>query len=273
MKAFEIGAKDTVVFYLHGLRSHGRAQQAALQHIVRNVGVSAVSLEMPGHGVDSVEDHCMVPQYRQLVAQIKDEIQSRTINTEQVILMGYSFGGALMLLAAESLVNDPEFSPKVAGFIGISTAFYVGHNVARWQVGLVNVIAPLSRFLFRNFRNVSSIVTIGEMNVDLISADVTVRKAINDDELVYKGRIPLNTSAQVYKAGLAARKTLDRVDLPVLLLHSKDDGIALAPRPENMPPHVNLRLFNTLRHNCIDGLSREVIVARKAITKFIADRR
>jgi len=50
MKAFEIGAKNTVVFYLHGLRSHGCAQQSALQHIVKNVGVSAVSLELPGHG-------------------------------------------------------------------------------------------------------------------------------------------------------------------------------------------------------------------------------
>jgi len=273
MKAFEIGAKNTVVFYLHGLRSHGCAQQSALQHIVKNVGVSAVSLELPGHGVDSINEHCMVPKYRQIVAQIKEEIVSRTINTEQVILMGYSFGGSLMLLAAEALRNDPEFEPDVAGFIGISTAFYVGHNVQRWQVGLVNVIAPLSRFLFNNFRYASSLVTIGEMKIELISPDLAVQQSIREDKLVYKGRIPLNTSAQVYKAGLAARKALDHVNLPVLLLHSRDDGIALAPKPENMGKHVRLRLFTKLRHNCIDGLSREAVVSRKAITQFIADRR
>jgi len=27
-----------------------------------------------------------------------------------------------------------------------------------------------------------------------------------------------------------------------------------------------------LRHNCIDGLTREAVVARKAITRFIADK-
>lgn len=273
MKAFEIGAKDTVVFYMHGLRSHGRAQQTVLQHIVRNVGVSVVSLEMPGHGEDSIDDHCMVPKYRQIVAQIKEEIKSRTITTQQVILMGYSFGGALMMLTAEALNKDAEFEPKVAGFIGISTAFHVGHNVAPWQVGLVNLIAPLSRFLFNNFRFASSFVTIGEMNVELISPDLLVQKSIHEDEFVYKGRIPLNTSAQVFKAGNAARKALDRVRFPVLLLHSKDDSVALAPTPEKMGQHVQLRLFKKLRHNCIDGLAREAIVSRKAITKFISDRR
>jgi len=273
MKAFEIGAKDTVVFYIHGLRSHGRAQETVLQHIVKNVGVSVVSLELPGHGEDSIEEHCMVPRYRRIVADIKAEIKSRTITTQQVILMGYSFGGVLMTLAAQELHKDIDFEPEIAGLIGISTAFHVGHNVAPWQIGLVNVIAPISRFLFYNFRTASGYVTIGEMNIERISPDQHVQKSIREDDLVYKGRIPLNTSAQVYKAGRAARKALDRVSFPVLLLHSKDDSIALAPNPKKMGKNVHLRLFKSLRHNCIDGLAREAIVSRKAITKFISDRR
>ena len=59
MKAFEIGAKETIVFYLHGLRGHAYAQKSALEHIVRNVGVSVISLEMPGHGADSFDGHCI----------------------------------------------------------------------------------------------------------------------------------------------------------------------------------------------------------------------
>ena len=273
MKAFEIGAKDTVIFYMHGLRSHGRAQHTVLQHIVKNVGVSVVSLEMPGHGEDSIEEHCMVPRYRRIVADIKHEIKSRCLATEQVILMGYSFGSVLMLLASEALDKDPDFEPRVAGFIGISTAFHVGHNVARWKVAMVNIIAPLSRFLFNNFRHASSFVTIGEMDAKLISSDLRVQDKILSDPLVYKGRIPLNTSAQVYKAGIAARKALDKLRFPVLLLHSIDDSVALPPTPEKMCSHVQLRLFKKLRHNCIDGLAREAIVSRQTITKFITERR
>lgn len=273
MKAFEIGAKDTVIFYMHGLRSHGRAQHSVLQHIVKNVGVSVVSLEMPGHGEDSIEDHCMVPRYRRIVADMKREIESRTLATEQVILMGYSFGSALMLLTSEALDKDPDFAPRVAGYIGISTAFDVAHNVASWKVAMVNIIAPLSRFLYHNFRYASSLVTIGEMKAELISPDLRVQDAILNDPLVYKGRIPLNTSAQVYKAGLAARKALDKVRFPVLLLHSEDDSVALPPTPEKMRPNVKLRLFKKLRHNCIDGLAREAIVSRKTITKFITELR
>jgi len=111
------------------------------------------------------------------------------------------------------------------------------------------------------------------MNAKLISPDVRVQEAILTDPLVYKGRIPLNTSAQVYKAGLAARKALDKVRFPVLLLHSEDDSVALPPVPEKMCAHVKLRLFKKLRHNCIDGLAREAIVSRKAITKFITELR
>ena len=115
-------------------------------------------------------------------------------------------------------------------------------------------------------------MTIREMNVSLISSDSAVQNAINKDELVYKGRIPLNTSVQVYKASVAAKKVLKTMQLPVLLIHSRDDAIALAPTAETFNPTVKLKLFNSLRHNCIDGVSREVVRSRRAITQFIIDK-
>lgn len=272
MKAFDIGARKTIVFFLHGLRGHGYAQKAALQHMVKNVGVTLVSLELPGHGKDSFDEHCMVPAYRDLVRDIKNEVSLRSTEAEQVILMGYSFGASLMALASVELTQSSDFKPAVGGFIGISTAFDVGHNVPRWQLSLVNVIAPLSRFLFFRSPKLSGFITIREMNVSLISPDISVQKSIEADDLVYKGRIPLNTSAQVYQAGVAAKVVVDQLDCPVLLLHSEDDTIAIAPQLGQFGKHVKLRLFRKLRHNCIDGLSREAVVARKAVTQFIVDK-
>ncbi len=272
MKAFEIGSKDTVVFYLHGLRGHGLAQKAALEHLLKSLSVCMVSLELPGHGEDSILEHCMVPEYRQLVSLITDEVKRRASDSDQVILMGYSFGGSLMTLAADALQKDSEFSPTVAGFIGLSAAYDVGHNVAKWQLALAGAIAPLSRFLFRHAPHWSSYVTIREMDVTLISPDPVVQQAILDDDLMYKGRIPLNTSAQVYKTSIAAKKTVDKMNVPVLLLHSKDDAIALAPTESTFKPHIKLKLFKRLRHNCIDGLARETVISRRTITQFIVDK-
>jgi len=272
MKAFEIGSKRTVLFYLHGLRGHGLAQKAALEHLLKKLGVCMVSLELPGHGADSPLEHCMVPEYRKLVSMITDEVKRRASDSDQIMLMGYSFGGSLMALAAKSLEQDEEFSPKVAAYVGLSTAFDVGHNVPKWQLGLAGAIAPLSRFLFRHAPRWSSYVTIREMNVSLISPDPIVQQSILEDDLMYKGRIPLNTSAQVYRAGLAAKKVIDQLESPVLLVHSRDDAIALAPTQTTFGANIKLKLFNTLRHNCIDGVTREVVKSRKAITHFIVER-
>jgi alpha-beta hydrolase superfamily lysophospholipase len=272
MKSFEIGAKKTKVFFLHGLRGHGLSQQAALHHMVKNLGISLISLELDGHGAESVWRHCLVPPYPMIVDGICEEIRRQATEAEQVVLIGYSFGASLMILAAQRLRSEEKFKPHVAGIIGVSTAFDVGHNVPRWQLALSKAIAPLSRLLFERAWRLSSYLTIHEMRVELISDDETVINAIANDPLVYKGRIPLATSAQVYQAGLAAKSVLDALPVSTLLLHSRNDEIALAPNPENLGDHVNLRLFSFLRHNCIDGVSREVVIARREITKFIVDK-
>ena len=207
---------------------------------------------------------------KKLLDDIVAEVNLRSLEAEQVILMGYSFGAALMLLAAYRLQSDDAFKARVVGFIGISTAFDVGHNVPAWQLSLSSVIAPISRLLFYKFRPMSNFLTIREMDVSLISADPVLQESIRRDKLVYKGRIPLNTSVQVYKASQSAKACVNNVAFPVLLLHSSDDQIALAPEPADFKQHVKIRLFKNLRHNCIDGLQREAVVARKAITEFIA---
>ncbi len=272
MKAYEIGRKSTVVFYLHGLRGHAFAQVSVLRHMVKNLGVRLVTMELPGHGRDSESAQCMVPRYSDIVQMIVDEVKIRSGDAEQVVLMGYSFGGALMTLAAQKLEQDRQFRTRVVGLVGISTAYNVSHNVPKWQLALVDVIAPLSKFLHIRLPKMSQLITIREMNVTLISADKAVQDSILNDRKVYKGRIPLYTSAQVFKCSVAARAAIDQLRAPVLLLHSADDEIALAPEVDEFNANVRLRLFKKLRHNCIDGLMREAVVARKTITQFIAEK-
>ena len=272
MKSFEIGAKKTHVFYLHGLRGHALSQQVVMRHMVKNLGIKMISLELPGHGSESQQRHCLVPAYEKIVEEIVEEIRRHTIQVKQVVLMGHSFGGTLMALVAGKLDRDKSFSPEVVGMIGISTAFDVGHNVPRWQLALSKAIAPMSRFFFEKAWRLSNLLTIGEMNIGLISADDTVRHAIEFDPLVYKGRIPLATSAQVYLTGIAAKKAVREFDIPTLLLHSLDDEIALAPKQGDFGEHVELKLFKNLRHNCIDGVSREAVTSRRYIFQFIVNK-
>lgn len=272
MKAIEIGAKKTIVFYLHGLRGHALAQKNSLEHVVKNVGVTLVSLEMPGHGEESKIHHCMVPKYHRLVDSIVAEIRNWSVDAEQVILMGYSFGGALMTLAAQKLEQDKDFVPSVAGLVGISAAYSVSHNVPRWQLVLAGLIAPLSRLFYRHFPIGSRFLTIGEMNIELISPDLGVQQSIRNDPLTFKGRIPLNTSAQVYRASIVARDAVDTLACDVVLLHSEDDAIALPPTPTTFRKKIKLKMFKNLRHNCIDGATREAVYARRAITEFIVSK-
>ena len=269
MKAVEIGAKKTIVFYLHGLRGHALSQKRALEHVVKNVGVTLISLELPGHGPASQQEHCMVPRFPKLVDEIVNEVRGWGTDAEQVVLMGYSFGGALMTLAAHRLEQDQDFKPKVAGLVGISTAFEVSHNVPRWQLSIAGLIAPLSRLFYKRFPRGSRWLTIGEMKIERISPDLGVQRAIREDDWTYKGRIPLNTSAQVYRASKVAKQTVDKLLCDVLLIHSLDDQIAKPPTQKSFKKAVALKLFKNLRHNCIDGTLREAVLARRAMTEFL----
>lgn len=270
MKSFEIGTRKTHVFFLHGLRGHGLSQRASLEHMAKHLGVTVTSLELPGHGEDSIKQHCFVPYYHKIVDNLCAEIDRLATGAEQVVLMGYSFGASLMILAAHQLHQSSEFKPKVAGIIGISTAFDVGHNVPRWQLGLSRVIGKLSRFFYERSSRFSSNLTIGEMEIALISPDRNVQESIANDPLIYKGRIPLATSHQVYRAGLMAKKAVNSHPIPTLLVHSEDDTIALAPQSQSLAEHVQLKLFYKLRHNCIDGVFREAVVAREYMIRFIS---
>ena len=78
MRTFEIGSKKTQVFFLHGLRGHGLSQKAALQHMVKNLGIRLCSLELPGHGAESVKRHCLVPPYEIVVDDIVAEIKRKS---------------------------------------------------------------------------------------------------------------------------------------------------------------------------------------------------
>ena len=269
LRAVEISNRKTLVFYLHGLRGHAYAQHSALKHIRKHVGARLISLELPGHGAESSSKHCLVPKYELLTEQIVATIKAHSSDAEQIILMGYSFGGALMSLAAQSLERDAHFSSKVVGLVGISTALSVDHNVPRWQIWMAGLIAPLSRSFYNRVEWARELLTIRKMNIELISPDPLVRESIASDDLMYKGRIPLHTSAQVYYTSLSALRAIDHLRCDVLLVHSKDDEIAAAPHAGLFTKKVRLSLFETLRHNCIDGRTREAVAARRQISEFL----
>jgi len=165
-------------------------------------GYSCLGIRLAGHATDP--EDMIRSRWTDWVASVEDGYHTLCGFTDDIFLIGLSMGGVLSLLMSTRL--------GVKGVVAISTPAHLPSDYPIWFLKLISVVMryrPKTR------------EAPGSGWFD---------KAAYADHISYS-KNPVRSSAELKKLLLAMQAALPKVNVPVLLMHSKDDRYVL---PENM---------------------------------------
>jgi carboxylesterase len=165
-------------------------------------GYTCLGVRLAGHATNP--EDMIRSRYTDWIASVEDGYHLLRGLTDKIFLVGLSMGGILTLLMSTQL--------EVKGVIAMSTLSRLPTDYPIWLLKLVSLVLryrPKTR------------EAPGSGWFD---------KSAYADHVSYS-KNPVRSSAELKKLILALHAALPRVNVPVLLMHSKDDTYVL---PENM---------------------------------------
>lgn len=169
---------------------------------LRDQGITCLGIRLAGHATKPVD--MIRSRYVDWMASVEDGYHLLRGLSDNIFLAGLSMGGTLSLLMSTSL--------DVQGVIAMSTPYKLREDPRLKYVNLISI--------FEAYTPKSSEVP-GSSWFD---------KEAWKDNISYPQN-PVRSVGELDKLLGEMRKILPRVDVPVLLIHSKDDSYVL---PENM---------------------------------------
>ena len=165
-------------------------------------GYNCLGIRLAGHATQP--EDMIRSQYTDWIASVEDGYHLLCSITDTIYLAGLSMGGILALLMSTQL--------KVKGVIGMSTPHELPRDYPIW---FLQAASKFIKFRLKSREKPGS----GWFDKDAY-----------EDHISYP-RNPVRSTAELKKLILEMRAALPMVNVPVLLMHSKDDAYVL---PENM---------------------------------------
>jgi len=99
-----------------------------------------------------------------------------------------------------------------------------------------------------------------------ISRDPAVVAAFRDDPLVFHGRFPVRTGAEILQAGDLAQAAFEQIRVPLLILHGTADRVAPVESSRALFQRAEatdkmLRLYPDLYHEVLNEPEKEQVLA------------
>ena len=165
-------------------------------------GYPCLGVRLAGHGTRP--EDMIRSRYTDWMLSVEDGYHLLRGVTDRIYLIGLSMGGILSLLMSTRL--------DVAGAVAMSTPYHIPYDFPAWTMKLISKFMP--------YRPKSKEVP-GASWFD---------KAAYAEHISYP-RNPVRSAAELQMLAAEMRAALPRVNVPVLLIHSKNDTYVL---PANM---------------------------------------
>jgi acylglycerol lipase len=237
-----------ILLIAHGLAEHsGRYKNLADYFVSRDYGVYA--LDHRGHGksdgtriyIDRFDDY--ITDLRTFHGLIRKE------NPEtKVFLIGHSMGGTI------AVAYSIKYQQDLTGLI-TSGASLTGAVAAP---PLLSAMASIASALLPK-------AGITVLDASAISRDRSVVEAYENDPLVYRGKIPARTGAELARMWRELPPLMPEIKLPVLILHGSSDRLASPQGSKLLYERVSstdktLKIYDGLYHEVFNEPEREQVM-------------
>lgn len=165
-------------------------------------GYPSLGIRLAGHATRP--EDMIRSRYTDWMASVEDGYHLLSVVSKRIYLVGLSMGGILSLLMSTRL--------DVAGVVAMSTPYHIPHDYPAWAMKLVSKFVPYQP-------KSKEEPGAGWFDKDVYAAHVSYPQN------------PVRSGAELQTLATEMRAALPKVDVPVLLIHSKNDTYVL---PENM---------------------------------------
>lgn len=251
-------APKAALALFHGVCEHSGRYRALAEELTRH-DYAVYAPDLRGHGRSDGE-RILIRQFDQHLddaEQLLCEVRAQHPGCP-VFVLGHSMGGAI---AARLAIRR---RPPICGLI-LSAAPV---RVAGHMFPVLRHLAGVASYLFPRLR----LIRVGSSR---LSRDPAVIADFRQDPLVYNGKFPVRTGAEILRAARELHRELDALELPVLILHGTGDWIT-DPRgsrelyEQARSTDKTLKLYDGLYHDLFHEPEWREVTAD--VIRWLADR-
>lgn len=239
------GDLRAVVLLVHGIGEHiGRYRHVAERLVEHGYGV--FGLDHRTHGQSEGEPRVYIPDFDRVVDDLKRYCDG--IQLPRVFIYGHSMGSFIATLFTL------RYQGQLAGFISTGSPLLIDKSYPRVVVTLGNVVSALAPKL-----------PLIPLALNSISRDPAVVAAYHADSLVFTGRVRARMASGYNNALAPVRGQLNRLHLPLLVLHGGADTITPHSGSELLyasaaSPDKTLKIYPGLYHEIHNEPEKEAVL-------------
>jgi len=242
------GDPAALVVFVHGFTEHSGRYDHVAEALCRR-GYAFQAIDLRGHG-RSQGYRAWVRSFDVYVDDVARLLAAacQAHPGKRTFLVGHSLGGTIVTLLAV------DRRPALAGLI------------------LSAPLLKMPNHLFRTLRYLAIFASrivprlrITSLGARYISRDPQVVAAFEDDPLVFHGRFPVRTGAEILRALRRVRRRMEAVELPLLVFHGTGDMVTDPQGSRQLHARAGsadktLRLYEGLYHDLLHEPERETVL-------------
>jgi acylglycerol lipase len=236
------------ILIIHGFIEHG-GRYAHAGEALAGSGLAVSVTDLRGHG-RSGGPRCYVNSFADYLMDLDCTLARarERAGDKPLFLLGHSLGGLIAVLWCA------RRQAAIRGLILSGPALRLTDRLFPW----IRHLARVGSLLFPRLR----LVRMGCRN---ISRDEAVVRQFREDPLVFHGRFPVRTGAEILRAGEAVQPRLKEIRVPVLILHGGADRVAAVEGSQALYEQAEsndkqLRVYSDLYHEVLNEPEREQVL-------------
>ncbi len=203
------GGPKAVLLVAHGLAEHSGRYKNLVNYFVPK-GYAVYSFDYRGHG-KSEGRRSYVDRFSDYLADLKTffDMVHKEHKDAKIFLVGHSLGGTL------AIPYGVEHQQELAGVITSGASLVASPTVSPVLIAIAGVVSALAPKMG---------VTV--IDASTISRDKAVVDAYVNDPLVYRGKVPARTGAELANMWKTLPGKMPEIKLPILIMQGTADQLA-----------------------------------------------